>query len=141
MGNYAVFCSNDKFLICTLLRIGHNSSCASYVVCILGYCSGTFRMDKKLRIWMCFLCFCHICFAHSKMSWATTLDKFKSFLRNLFCYPCSEVTVRNKKNLVVLQLLNNRYCWCRCNTYVTQCLQFRSCINISYYCIIRILFF
>ena len=99
MGNYAVFCSNDKFLICTLLRIGHNSSCASYVVCILGYCNGTFRMDKELRIWMCFLCFCHICFAHSKMSWATTLDKFKCFLRNLFCYPCSEVTVRNKKIL------------------------------------------
>ena len=82
--------------------------------------------------------FFHISYRHSKMSWTSPVNELERFLRNLLLHPCAKVAVRDKQNLVIVDIVHNLQRRRRSYAHITDCFQFGSGINISHNCVVRI---
>ena len=66
------------------------------------------------------------------------MNKLKCLLWNLLLHPCAKVAVRDKQDLVIVDIVHNLQRRRRSYAHITNRFQFRSGINISHNCVVRI---
>ena len=100
----AVLRADDELLCITVLRVIHDAGGASLVIRLFRHLRQTFRMNEKQRIGMRFSCSLHILYGHAHMSRTATLKQLDILLRHLLCHPVSQVAVRDKQNILILNV-------------------------------------
>ena len=139
MFNNTVFCTDDKFFCIGFFCIIYTACCRTYIISLLNYFLTAFRMNKKECLRMCFSSFFDIFCADNNMSRTSTFIEDKGFLRKFFCYKSSKIRIRNKQNLIILNLTAYLNCRRRRHTNITFCFQLGSRVDIRHNRMIRML--
>ena len=91
-------------------------------------------MGNNLCIWMLCLYIRNIFRLNTLMCRAKSIIINKILLRYLTCNIVSQITVRDKENILLWQFLYNLNCICGSNTNIRILLKCCSRIDVTYYC-------